>query len=409
MIIALAALVVRCVWTVCTSAGIGELRGDAIDYFTYAVNLGAGHGFISQGGMRAMRMPMYPAFLAAVFAVAGASVAAAQAVQTVIGAATCALIYVGAAAWLSPAAALVAGWAATTYFGLISPCGRVLTECLYAFWLSTFFAAWFHWRPQARWTGALAALAAALYLTRPEGLFVGLVVAAMGPWAKRGWRWVHSAVLCACLAAAVMGWGLRNKSVLGSFMPGTTNAGWGVWFAIPRTLERRFLPASEQVELSAPDPDELANYGNGWRRSRETLARATPLLILKAAAFNFVSIYYPFLPNYELTLVLWMPLWAFAFWALRGRRELWPLFALLAGWSFLYMIVGGADSRFRQAFAPLLLLLAAGGWESLRSRLSPQSFNKAAAAWVAANLLVFFLGPHMRQGALALRWLLWGG
>lgn len=396
-----AAAVVRGLWTFADSAGPAEIRGDATFFYQSARNLIEKHSFADDAGYRALRLPLYPGFLAALFLLAGPSVAAIQASQSLLGAATCAAIYLGATGWLAEEASLFAGWTAVFYYGLIFPCGRVLSECFYSFWLALLFAAWFLRRE--RWT---AVSAAALYLTRPEGILAGAALAALGPLRDKDWRRGNSWLIVGALAAAMAGWGLRNKAVLGHFTPGTTGAGFSFWAALPRTMSAKL---AAHPELARP-PASLSEEEHDryfWRGGMDQLKSAPPLLVLKTAAFNLIGAYYPFLPRYELTYGLILPLWLFAFWSLRDRRELWPAFLLIAAWSALYVVFGGQDARFRQLMAPLLIWLAAGALEKLRGRLSRPVFTRAAGAWVSFNILVFIFSPYVRAAALATRDWIW--
>lgn len=403
----LAAAGVRGAWTAATSLGPGEIRGDAIAYYHYGANLAETGAMVQPNGRRSERMPLYPAFLAAVFKVAGPSVAAAQSAQALLGAGTCALIYRGGLAILSPPAALFAGWAAVFYYGLVDPCGRLLSECGYAFTLTLFFSAWFAWRGGG--TGAALGLSgAALYLIRPEGAFAALAAAAVGPFGKAGWRRRQSALVLLPLAAAILGWGLRNRAALGSFQPGTTGSGFSLWAALPRTM-------SEKLGASMPDPRGSAELVEEAARNRyfrdkalEAIASAPAGLVFRAAVFNLVSAFYPFLPRYDPTFALLAPLWLYSFAALRGRRELWPAFILIAAWSGLYVVFGGADSRLRQLYAPLLIWLSAAAFERLRERLAPGKLRAWALGWAGANVLIFVFSPHARRAVLLLKGLVGG-
>jgi hypothetical protein len=402
----LAAAAVRAALTAWTTLGAGEVRGDAIEYTLKAANFLRFGRMAGMDGMLAARMPLYPLFLAAVFRLAGPSVRAAQAAQILVGAGTCVLIRWGARAFLSERAAFLAGWAAVFYFGLAYPCGRLLTEFLFAFWLALLFAAWMNWRPGAR--GAMIAVCAAsvgLYLTRPEGLLAGAAVAACGPWLKPGWRPRHSAAVLLGLFLAVGAWSARNRVLLGRFLPGTTNAGFSFNAALPRTLDI----LDKQAAPATPSFDgEFARDRYFWETGRERIKRAGLIRSAEAAGYNLISIYYPFLPGYEATFVLLAPLWLASFFFLREGRLLRPAAALVAGWSVLFVFFGGADSRLRQLFAPLLIWLAAWGFQELERRAPRRAWNAALAGWTSFNVLIFLFSDRIRDAVLALRRLKYG-
>lgn len=382
----LAALIVRALWTWSTSLGEGEVRADAIDYFLSAARLMDSGQIVGQWGMRALHMPLYPLFMAAVFCWSGPSVAAVQAVQVVIGSAACVALYRAARLCAGPRAALFAGWSAVFYFGLVHPCGRILTECLYASLLSAFLLLQLRRADPA----PLGAVSAALYLTRPEGLLAGLSAAAL----ERGRR---SLLILALLAAAAGAWSLRNLGAIGVPTPGTANAGFTAWFALPRTIEEKLGRGGPP----RPDPfqDELERDRYYRARAAAVLRESPPATVLKAALFNLASIHYPFLPAYEATYVFLTPFWLAGLAGLRRRPALRPAAFLAVSWTLLFVFVGGADSRFRQLFAPCLVLLSAGGFEDLSARLG-RRFPAAAFGWAGANALVFLAAPALRQALL---------
>ena len=347
-------------------------------------------------------MPLYPAFLASLFRWTGPSVPAAQAAQAVLGSLTCVAIYLGGAAFLTAETALLAGWVSAVYFGLAYPCGRILSEVLFAFVLAFFFAAAFRWRGRPWMPALVAALGAALYLVRPEGALAPLALAALGPRSLPGWRLRHSAAVLAALLAAGGAWGLRNRAALGVFKLGTTGAGFSQWAALPRTMNEKLGSPLGARPVDFPT-EELAKDAF-FRRAALSAVRAAPkLLLLKAAAFNLVSEFYPFLPSYEFTYMLLVPLWLYALVFVRERRELLPAKVLVCVWPLVFIVWGGADSRFRQLYAPLLVWLACAGWDQLRARKGSPWLARVGAAWLTLNAVVFLFWPQLRMLTLNLK------
>ncbi|MCX5794051.1 MAG: hypothetical protein NTY77_00975 [Elusimicrobia bacterium] len=401
----LAAVVLRAAGTARTSLGPGEVRGDATFYYQSAVHLAADHSFHDDAGYRALRMPLYPAFLAAVFLAVGPAIMAAQLAQILVGAATCVLIFWGGLAWLPAEGALLAGWASVFYYGLFYPCGRLLTEVFFAFMLAALFALWLRWRCQRRWVLGIAGAGAALYLVRPEGALAALAIALLGPRTRPGWRPLHSLIVAGALALTMLGWGLRNRAALGAFVPGTTGAGFSLWAALPRTMHEHLKLDLGARPAQSPS-DELARERFYRAYALQAIRSAPRAKLCEAMLFNLVSQFYPFLPGYELTFMLWLPLWVFAFWSARRERVLWPLLLLTVSWPAVFIVFGGADSRFRQLYAPLLLWLAGAGFTGLRERYGKQKVWRFLLLWGLLNLVPFFFWPQTRALVLKLKLLL---
>ena len=206
--------------------------GDALTYGDLAHNMLAHHvfGFTEGGSIRStlIRLPGYPAFLAACFAVFGdANYLAVLWVQIAIDLATCALLGVLAARLMGRRAGLAVVWLAALCPFTANYAVAALTETLSLFCVALAFFALERW--VGRWSGgdrgigwaAVAGVAAAVaVLIRPDQglvaaavvlvmLWVGvrrarlvrglvpamvatlIVVVPLGLWAARNWRVFH--------------------------------------------------------------------------------------------------------------------------------------------------------------------------------------------------------------------------
>lgn len=101
-------------------------------YEDIAKNLLAGNGFRvkPEYAQTTLRMPIYPGFLAAVFAVVGERLWVIQMLQSCFGAATCAMIFLLMARWFDRRAAVAAALAWAFYPGDLVACARYLAEPL---------------------------------------------------------------------------------------------------------------------------------------------------------------------------------------------------------------------------------------------------------------------------------------
>lgn len=148
-LIAIAALAIR-LYYVRTAVVDHPLRGDAVQYFNYALNL-VDHKVFSivspESGAPvpdSFRDPGYPAFLAAIVALRGdgqAFYSTTLAIQAILSGLTAALYMFLARRWLGFRAAVVVGLGLACWPHSITLAGYLLSETLVAFCLATAF--WF--------------------------------------------------------------------------------------------------------------------------------------------------------------------------------------------------------------------------------------------------------------------------
>ncbi len=224
---------------------------DDWQYDRIAVSLLAGHGFaFSEGRPTAYRVPVYPIFLAGVYAAIGHSYLAVHLLQAILGAASCLMLYALARRWTGERAALLSAAILAVYPTHLWLSGVVYSENLTTpLLLLTALAMTWAWRSRswARWTltGLIAATAA---LTHPivAGLVVLLSVGtvAMHVVAERPRAWAPTAM--GLVAALLIGtWVVRNGVVMGGFVLSSLGG---------NTL----LGANNVITLKDP------NYHGGW-------------------------------------------------------------------------------------------------------------------------------------------------
>lgn len=402
-----AALVLRAGWLV-RQGPPPPPAGDAAEYHSYATSLAATGRFEREDGARATRMPGYPLFLAAVYSVAGPSPRAAHWVQCVLGALTCLLIYLWALQALRPPWALACGLAAAAYFDLIAPTGWLLTECLYGFLLAgSFFVLSCEAIPgPAR--GVLGGIClGAAYLVRPEITPFAAAILAAAPWLYRRLSKRDALAGLAALAVIASLWVGRNALVLRRFVPTNTVGGFNLYLGLRLPLEHQSLDLGP-FQSPAEGLDEFSRDAFFLQNYRDLRARVPLKAKLKGYAFNFLTLYYPFLPQYDWTYVLLVPFWLAGLWAARARRELWPAAALVVGLSAVFAVLAGPVSRYRFGFSPCLIVLAGLGAQSLQERArGSRRFAWGLAGWTALNLAVWLGAAQARGAALWLKTALW--
>ena len=231
-----------------------EPFSDMADYDNLARSLLRGEGFARQGQPTAYRPPLYPAFLAVVYRLAGDCPARARVVQAFLGAANCILVFFLARHLMSlsrlrrngtkslpPASigGLVAALIVAFYDEWIFYTGQLLSETLYVFllvaWLLALIA-WMSREESPRFCSyaahfAIGLLAAVLTLTRPVALFSILPAVGYALWrARKNGGKTYPAVKVAAFflagwLALALPWMIRNAVHFGPFAGLSTNTG----------------------------------------------------------------------------------------------------------------------------------------------------------------------------------------
>jgi len=379
------------------------LHGDALGYHQYAVHLLDGGRYTDDLGERASRMPGYPVFLAAVYSLAGRSSRPVQIAQCLLGALTCVFIVVLAEGCLPAPWPLFAGLLAAGYFDLIAPCRFVLSENLYQFFLAASFAGLYrlNWKPIFR-AGAFGAGIGAAYFFRPEALVPGLAALALAPLIKGlKFDWGKSLAAAAIIAALMSPWIVRNKIIFSRWIPSSTMGGFTLYSGLALPLESRAL-VSEPFYFPPPGTGELAADAAYKAQFKSLWIRAGLSRRLKAYAFNFSTLFYPFLPGYDATFMLLLPFWLAAIFISLKRPILMPLSMAVLSSIAVYTVFGGPVSRYRQEYAPLAVCLALAGLYELWKR-RPEILKRAGPAWAALNFVIWIFPQGSRHFMIAMR------
>ena len=386
------------------------LLNDPADYHRLAVSLAGGHGFGTTvvapgGGPTAFRPPLWPLFLAGIYAVVGDHVLAARAVEIVLGLLTVALV--GALAHRLAVskgrdggrAALVAMALAAVYPPLLLAGGSLLSESLsLPLELGSLLAAWgaSEARRPLRWCALAGVLCGLDILCRPDS-FLLLAPAVLLAWrrptpagARPGLRpvAVRAGVIVGAAALTVTPWLVRDAVVMGRFIPVTTQGG--------------LVASGTYNDTAAHDPAHPA----AWRPANlvpeyRPLLRGTEVeeeAALRAAALHYIRTH----PAYPLRAAGWNLLRLFDLTGLSDPRASWGANGFSPG-------VGELD-----AFA-LLALAALGAVASARLLLhraklpppapAPPAPERAGggrpwALWLAPVLLALVTIPVLGESRL---------
>ena len=205
---------------------------DPAFYHQAASTLAAGDGHLDFGGEPSARWPpVFPFVLAPFYAVFGSDPLVGELVNAALGAACVPLLFLLARRLFGRREAVIGAAVLAVFPGQILYTDLLLAETLYAFWLLAFFLL-LSVLPLDRWWPALAVGAAVgvMALTRSEGVFLAIPVAAV--W----WPQLARAVLLRRVALLAVGallviapWTVRNAIQLDSFIPIAINGGQTLW------------------------------------------------------------------------------------------------------------------------------------------------------------------------------------
>jgi len=225
------ALVARVVFVLAVERDSFEFADPAF-YHQAASTLAAGDGHLGFGGEPSARWPpVFPFVLAPFYAVFGSDPLVGELVNAVLGAACVPLLFLLARRLFGRREGLIGAALLALFPGQILYTDLLLAETLYAFWLLAFFLL-LSVLPLDRWWPALAVGAAVgvMALTRSEGVFLAIPVAAV--W----WPQLARAVLLRRVALLAVGallvigpWTVRNAIQLDAFIPIAINGGQTLW------------------------------------------------------------------------------------------------------------------------------------------------------------------------------------
>ena len=395
-------------------------NSDQLDYEILAYHLVTGEGYaITPGKPTAARTPGTSFTLAPVYSVFGRSFTAGRVWFCVLSALTCVL-----AVWLGTigfnrAVGLLAGLGLALYPGHAYNAMHFVSETPFGFWMMLALVATaiaFHNRQNAavkRYTcDALAGLcwAMAIY-ARPQLLLAvpfagGLAMIALLMRNREPFK--HAAVQVAVLAMVLSPWVMRNAVVMGKPTISTIT-GYGLWgshneltFTDP-SQRGTWVKASVLIDEAHPlSGDEVARNDQATRYGVDAIrANMDQMPILIAAKLWRLVTPIKDTDNRLVQVAFaasWIAVAPFFVWGTligwrRSAGMTWllmlPVLATVASTVVFYGSV-----RFRDAVAPVFIVLAAAGGQWVYQRLAGRDTGKSSSANIAANI-----GPDRPQDA----------
>ena len=386
-----------------------EPANDAQHFDLIATSLASGSGYgdaflLGADGPSAYRAPLYPATLAAVYAVFGDhSWTAGRVANAVIGTALVALLGLVALQLWGRRVGLVALALAAIHPTLVLfGSGLQLEPLLAALLLGSLACALQHRRQPMGllWPLAAGVALGLAVLTRETGLVMLPVVAwLVWPRGQQPRPWAAPTLLVAVAAAVVIPWTVRNAVVLDAFVPVTTSGGYtlagtynqtsmddpqnpGVWIPPERD------PAMLKAVLALDHPDEV-DLDQSLRHEAIDFAVDHPGYVVTVVFWNAVRLfdlkgpqhalfYGQFLPYPpDLTRAAVYASWLLGVAALVGlatrsvRRAAGAVLAFPLMVTVVLCFVSG-EIRYRAAIEPFTVMFAAAGIVATFDRLRPQ-------------------------------------
>lgn len=210
------------------------LHNDSADYQRLAVSLATGHGFgVSHfapgGGPTALRPPLFPLVVSGIYDVFGVHLTAARLVEALLGAVFVVLLVVMTWLLLGRTVALVAGVIAAVFPPLVMASTSLMSESVaLPLEMAAVLAVVLHRRTgHLRYALASGALLGLLVLTRPSlAILVVPLVALTLRWRPSGRQLAAAGLVVLAGTLVVMPWLIRDRVVMGSWVPVTTQSGY---------------------------------------------------------------------------------------------------------------------------------------------------------------------------------------
>ncbi|MDE3085278.1 MAG: acyltransferase family protein [Acidobacteriota bacterium] len=211
-----------------------RLLNDSADYQRLAVSLAHGHGFGTShfapgGGPTALRPPLYPLFVAGVYKAVGVHLSAARLAGAVLGALAVVLLVVVAWHLWGRTVGLVAGVLAAVFPPAVMASTALMSEALAVpLELAALLCVLSYRRaPHVGWALGSGGLLGLLVLARPSLAVLAVPILVLLYRRRPTWRQLGAAGLVVVAGAAVVTpWLVRDRIVMGSWVPVTTQSGY---------------------------------------------------------------------------------------------------------------------------------------------------------------------------------------
>jgi 4-amino-4-deoxy-L-arabinose transferase-like glycosyltransferase len=373
---------------------IGPTNPDSLQYQALARDLLAGLGWAPHAANATealFRPPLYPCFLAGIFAVFGASVAAVRVVQAALGAASAIVVSEIADRAYGRRAAWIAGFLFAMNPLLLMQNAELMSESLFIpLYLATFLCFLEARRGSMRWACVGGVALGLAILCRPTPITAAPLLALGILWRGKGemrGRLRRAAVFIGLAILVVAPWTVRGAVKTGFWVPVATTGEFTLYLGnAPGWAERAF----EQGEIPSGQDWDIAEYRKireappGWfgREARREIV-ADPARFLRISAIR-CRLFFKLLPElhgglarFGLAAVGYTILFplgvAGLIWALRKRDGFTEVITAVIALMCLVHVISVPSVRYRFALVDSIVTVFAGGmlaslWLRVRRR-----------------------------------------
>lgn len=394
------------------------IKSDSIGYDQMATNIVAGRGLSSDVSKdlppipTSARMPLYPLFLAVIYYLFGHSFFAVRAVQSLIGAALCLIIYFIAKKIYNNNIAILAAILAIIYKPFVYHAyyggpNFLLTENLFVFTCAVFILSLIKYLEKPSYfSQAICGITLALsYLTRAEiflfPLFLLFYLAVLYKF-KIKILFKRTFIIFLIFFTTMFVWGLRNYYAQKKWIF-TTTLGGVFFYAGNNTLTKGGVMVLKNIpeydsniygNLNEVEKDKACfNLGlDFWKNNPQRL----PKLF-----FRKLMVHWSFFENeggYNIFYGTLLPFILMGLWFsfLYNRSQGFLVVLLLFFYSNLLVMITAGDPRYRYHLEPYLVILASSGLFYL-GRILKNRFLLVflALALFLLNLVIWYFWPNI--------------
>lgn len=356
--------------------GKSELSwGDEVTYDLLAQNLAAGYGYCFVPGRPSLlRAPLYPLFLAGLYALFGHHYTVVLGVQALVGGlSTLVVVMLGQRLFGEVASPVVAGCLFACHPLLIFATGLLYSETFYLFLLLLFTFSCLKMvgaLGRKGWAVVTGVLLGANVLMKPNLLLFPLALVLWLWFALRHFRraLVLGGLVALAMAAVVLPWTLRNYWVSGALVPVSANLGLNLWQGNHPEADGAAYPLNQVDPLEGYSEVERDRIYRQWalQQIQSDPGRFLALIPRKIGKF-FASLEtsnrgrlpfrFGFLVDWSWAAFLGLAAWGF----LRtvGHSRGWVLIYLLILYPVGLATVFYGATRYGMVVYPYLFLLAA--------------------------------------------------
>jgi 4-amino-4-deoxy-L-arabinose transferase-like glycosyltransferase len=402
------------------------LGGDWGAFHDWGEKILSGAGMVTAGQPTAEYTPLYPLFIASIYALAGPVPWLVLLAQTILGALTCLIVAAAAKGLVAHpvggrCAALVAGIFYALYPPLIKSEHLIMTESLFVFWVAIcLFVLVLLERRMVLigmvWLGLAGALGS---LTKPSLAILPFVTGGsliLKEWIQTrrfGPPAVKALVLVLVFVSVLSPWVVRNYRSFGQFVPLGTEG--GIVFYDGLNLKDGWKPGfrthDEITAKASKIESELDRNAfllrAGWKKLTDNPSRVPFLVGIKTIFFWSPFDWEIFLNGtYSFGFVFLLPLAVCAFLRfkspdLKGRVDVWNSLALWPAWGLVayFFVLGIAfigSPRLRLPSEIGILIMAALGMVRLMQVKKGLNFWIVLGLWLMVNVLIFFFSDTFR-------------